>query len=199
MTERFDAVALSWDEKPRRIELASHIRNTMLPYLKKEDSVLDFGCGTGLISLGLSDTVTSLTGVDLSATMLSVLEEKKKHLNITNYLTLSQDILKEPLKERFDVIITSMACHHVEDIEALFSAFKKLLNPQGGLLIADLEEEDGEFHSDNEGVHHFGFSKEKITSLYEKEGFIDIEYRRIHSIEKTKPYGIFLSKGRLNG
>ena len=58
MTQRrdFDAAAAAWDEEPRRVKLAGEIAAAIcakLP-LSAEWDALDFGCGTGLVTLQLS-------------------------------------------------------------------------------------------------------------------------------------------------
>jgi len=68
MTERrnFDTVALQWDEEPRRVKLAGEIASAMLqniPVSPKWDA-LDFGCGTGLVTLQLAPALRNITGVD---------------------------------------------------------------------------------------------------------------------------------------
>ena len=64
----FDSVAASWDANPVRVKLAHDvvraIRET-IP-LRPDMDVLDFGCGTGLLSLGLLPMVHTITGVDSS-------------------------------------------------------------------------------------------------------------------------------------
>jgi cyclopropane fatty-acyl-phospholipid synthase-like methyltransferase len=55
----FDAVAASWDQEPRRVKLARDVVEAIrreLP-LTPEMEVLDYGCGSGLVTLGLQPFV----------------------------------------------------------------------------------------------------------------------------------------------
>lgn len=90
-----------------------------------------------------------------------------------------------------------MTIHHVEDTLALFQKFYRLLNSGGTIALADLDKEDGSFHTEDMGVFHFGFDQEAFASLAQKAGFEDVNIE-IVSVAK-KPYGeypIFLLTGR---
>ena len=54
--------------------------------LSPDMDLLDFGCGTGLISLHLQPHVRSLWGVDTSSGMLEVFQGKLKDRGIRTYL-----------------------------------------------------------------------------------------------------------------
>ena len=81
------------------------------------------------------------------------------------------------------------ALHHVEDIAELFRIFHGLLNEGGFLALADLETEDGSFHPDNEGVHHFGFDREALIDMARNAGFRDPEVSTASVLRK--PHGDF--------
>jgi ubiquinone/menaquinone biosynthesis C-methylase UbiE len=77
-TNRFDEAATTWDEQPRRVTLARAVADEItrqIP-LSRDIDVLDFGCGTGLLTLALPPFVRSVTGADTSAGMLEVLRRK---------------------------------------------------------------------------------------------------------------------------
>jgi hypothetical protein len=41
--------------------------------------------------------------------------------------------------------------HHVRDIGAMFRRFHEMVNPEGFIAIADLDKEDGSFHTEDPG------------------------------------------------
>lgn len=60
------------------------------------------------------------------------------------------------MTERFDGIISAMALHHIKDTQHLLRTFTSHLHPGGFIALADLDREDGSFHTHgNEGVFHF--------------------------------------------
>ncbi|HIP54670.1 MAG TPA: class I SAM-dependent methyltransferase [Sulfurimonas autotrophica] len=193
MQDHFKEKAQNWDSGNIRVNGAKIIANAIekeIP-LNKNMEILDFGVGTGLLGFCIASKVKQVYGVDTSAKMLEKLQEKNSSdLHITAY---HQDIMKEPLKQQFDGIISSMTLHHIEDLDDFFATIYKNIKKDGFIAIADLESEDGTFHSDNKGVHHFGFDK---TSLYEqakKHGFKDIKIENINTIQKPhRDFGVFL-------
>jgi len=166
-----------------------------LTYDKTTTHVMDFGSGTGLLTEQIAPFVRKMTTIDISPSMNEALRAKKEQLDCElNMLEL--DLVSSELDENFDGIISSMTIHHVEDVQALFHKFHRLLNRGGTLALADLDKEDGTFHTEDMGVFHFGFDQEEFASLAKKAGFEDVNIE-IVSVAK-KPYGeypIFLLTG----
>jgi 2-polyprenyl-3-methyl-5-hydroxy-6-metoxy-1,4-benzoquinol methylase len=100
----------------------------------------------------------------------------------------------------FDLIVTAMAFHHLKDPKAVLSLFKKHLTPAGRVFVIDLDEEDGSFHPDNEGmgVHHFGFSKNTMESWSQDLGFDSFQQEIVYEMFKNdRSYGIGMGIFRL--
>jgi predicted methyltransferase len=90
-----------------------------------------------------------------------------------------------------------MTLHHIKDLEAFFNMLYKTLKDDGFLAIADLESEDGTFHSDNNGVHHFGFHEDNLKKIVQKSGFKEVSIENINTIEKPhRNFGVFLLTAR---
>jgi predicted TPR repeat methyltransferase len=194
----FDKRAEGWDSGDIRVNGAKVIADAIEnKFDLKEDMVLmDFGVGTGLLGFEIAKKVNKVYGVDTSRGMLDKLEEKNTpELYIE---AIHQDIIKQPLDQKFDGLISSMTLHHVEDLEKFFTTIKNNLNDKGFIAIADLESEDGTFHSDNEGVHHFGFDKEELSEVVKKCGFKNISFENINTIKKPhRDFGVFLLSASL--
>jgi ubiquinone/menaquinone biosynthesis C-methylase UbiE len=172
----FDKAAGSWDDE-RRVKLAGDIAQTIMREveLTRDMDLLDFGCGTGLISLHLQPHVRSLRGADTSPGMLEVFHGKLKERGITNVSTVLLDPAKKTeIDGSFHLVVSGMTLHHIKDIEALFKEFYRLLLPGGRVCIADLDAEDGSFHSDLTGVEHFGFERTHVRAMLESAGFKEI-------------------------
>jgi SAM-dependent methyltransferase len=62
----FDKEAAQWDEKPQRLKLAQDVADAIVKTvdLSKKMDVLDFGCGTGLVTLLLQPHVGNIVGAD---------------------------------------------------------------------------------------------------------------------------------------
>ena len=173
----FDKEAAQWDANPGRVKLANEVAAAIIREAMPANNmdVLDFGCGTGLVTLRLQPLVRTIVGVDSSPGMLGVLEGKIRTQGLKNIETRFVDFDKGDLIEgRFNLLVSSMTLHHVPDTARLFKQWHDLLLPGGLLCFADLDAEDGSFHGDNTGVFHLGFDRDHLNKLLLTAGFRDI-------------------------
>ncbi|NTW49796.1 MAG: class I SAM-dependent methyltransferase, partial [Chlorobiales bacterium] len=194
-TERFNQVAETWDEKPMRVAIAKAVAQAILNHvpLNNDMTAMEFGCGTGLISLELSATLKEIVALDTSEQMINVLRRKITEQNIPNMTTICADLTETPKAlsggKQFHLIYSSMTLHHVMDTEKILTELKRFLLPGGYLAIADLDEEDGTFHDDaTENVHH-GFEREELRLRLEKAGYHNIRFETAHVIRKQNRLG----------
>jgi ubiquinone/menaquinone biosynthesis C-methylase UbiE len=199
--EHFDKQAKNWDNDPNKVlrakKVASEIKNFIKP--TNNSKVLEFGCGTGLLSYQLKDYFNSFTLTDTSKGMMAVLNQKINQEKINHFHPLLINLLEENLKDNnFDVIYTMMTLHHIIDIPKILHRFNSLLKTNGYLCIADLVKEDGSFHANQPDFNgHNGFDKEELTNILIANGF-RLEYYNIYfEIEKEvnaeiKKYPLFL-------
>jgi SAM-dependent methyltransferase len=173
----FNKEAAQWDANPGRVKLANEVADAIIREAAPANSmdVLDFGCGTGLVTLRLQPLVRTIIGVDSSPGMLGVLDGKIRAQELKNVETRYVDFDKGELIEgKFDLIVSSMTLHHVPDTARLFKQWHDLLLPGGLLCFADLDAEDGSFHGDNTGVFHRGFDRDHLKKLLLATGFRDV-------------------------
>ncbi len=194
MSDLFTEKARDWDANDMVKQLSSAIGGTILNQvsLNAQMRVLDFGAGTGLISAHVAPRVEKITAVDISAAMLDKLIAKPELAGKVE--AVCQDITSKPLDTRFDLIVSAMAMHHVENTAKLFQTFAAHLKPGAQVALADLDKEDGSFHpADAQGVFHSGFDRGAIQSILEQTGFADIRFATAHTVKKEdKSYPIFL-------
>jgi 2-polyprenyl-3-methyl-5-hydroxy-6-metoxy-1,4-benzoquinol methylase len=206
-TERrdFDSQAAEWDSDPGRVKLAGDIANAILEAVSLTPTmdIMDFGCGTGLLTLKLHPFVRSITGVDSSLGMLGVLNAKIDANNLSNVGTQYFDLDHgKQLEGRYDLIVSAMTLHHVREIPILLPEFYKVLVPAGFLCIADLDLDEGKFHETNEGVFHFGFDRESLRKDFLNAGFDDVLDTTAAKVIKpdakgeSRRFTVFLMTGR---
>jgi ubiquinone/menaquinone biosynthesis C-methylase UbiE len=203
--KNFDQEAATWDEEPRRVKLVQDIAASISHAieLSPDMDVMDFGCGTGLLTLRLQPFVRSITGVDSSQGMLNVLKAKIEKEHLSNVRPQYLDIeLGDVLAGKYHLIATSMTLHHMKDIKPLLQKFYAILKPAGHLCVADLDLDGGRFHSCNEGVFHMGFDRAKLRQFIEEAGFDYVREMTAAEIVKPLPDGanghftVFLVVGR---
>ncbi len=201
----FDDAASSWDEEPRRLRLASKVAEAIQREVALTDrmNALDFGCGTGLVTFCLQPHVRSITGADTSEGMLQVLRGKVESCGLTNVKTVLLEPDREALPlEQFDLLVSSMTLHHVENVGTLLDDFYRLLVPDGVLAVADLDAEDGSFHGHGLAAAHSGFDRERMRVMLERAGFREIRDTTAASVEKPdargeiRTYTVFLITAR---
>jgi ubiquinone/menaquinone biosynthesis C-methylase UbiE len=181
----FNNLANEWDS-PEKVKLMHGlaINATKSLNLKPGLKIMDFGCGTGLFGLEFLEFASELVGVDTSEGMLKVMQQKTSNLH--HVRTININLENEELDEKFDLIISSMAFHHLEDPAKMISKMHTMLTEKGRLVIVDLDKEDGTFHPDNEGmgVKHFGFSKDELLKW--AKDYSDTHHEIIYKVEKNE-------------
>lgn len=160
--------------------------------------MLDYGCGTGLLALALAPQVGRITAVDSSPGMLEVLREKANASARGNITILEADFATGPVpQDSFDLVISAMTLHHVDNVPALLETFFHLLKADGHLALADLDAEDGSFHAGGFGVRHHGFDRDNLAQQLARAGLVDIRVETASQIEKhSRTYTVFLATAR---
>jgi ubiquinone/menaquinone biosynthesis C-methylase UbiE len=204
MNNHFDQVARDWDKNQITIKRTEAIAIELRKYIEfiNGKTALEFGAGTGLLSVELNDLFSEIILMDSSSEMITVTLEKLAEKNIRHLHPIFFDLEKEDYTAKtFDCIFSQMSLHHISDIEKITAKFYDLLNPGGILAIADLYKEDGTFH-EREFNGHLGFDPENLALIYKKIGFIEISHKPCYKITKTegpnmgKTYPLFLLKAK---
>lgn len=203
--EKFDKASATWDEEPRRVKLAEELAACIAAEagIGPDMDALDYGCGTGLVTLRLRPFVRSITGADTSAGMLEILREKIRTLDVPGVRTvLLNPESSEGIQGHFHLVVSCMTLHHVADVESLLLNLRRVLLPGGKVVIADLEKEDGSFHGDTIPAAHKGFDRKEMAEMLENAGFGDVRDITAAGIEKVsrdgrkRLYPVFLMVAR---
>ncbi len=99
--------------------------------------VLDLGCGAGqlarhLASIGAAEVV----GVDVSERMLALARRQWAHPRVTYSRAAVEDVRFAPA--RFDLIVSSLVLHYVDDYRGVIARIAEWLSP-GGILVYSTE------------------------------------------------------------
>ena len=183
--DHFKHKSKSWDMSSMRVKNAKSIADLIVKNIDFRDTmdIMDLGAGTGLLSYFVAPHVAKIIAVDNSPSMLEEFKSKASEFDSETEV-IEADISEEELNRSFDGIISSMTIHHVEETKALFSKLYNMLNENGFIAIADLDSEDGSFHSDNTGVHHHGFERNELEKLAREVGFKNIKFDLASTIDK---------------
>lgn len=196
----FDERAKDWDSDPKKVERARVVADAIrkaIP-LSTRMRALEYGCGTGLLSFALQSELGEITLADTSQGMLDVLREKIASADAKNMHPVRLDLAADPLpEERYDLTYSLMTLHHIQDVRDILVRFRDLLAPNGYLLVADLDREDGSFHTDGSTDVHFGFDRRELQKMVEDAGFRKVSFSTAYEIKKEigeaeKTFPVFL-------
>ena len=193
MSTPFDEKAADWDANPARVALAKAVVEAIraaVP-LRNDMAAMDFGAGTGLVSLGLLPEVGDITAVEASGEMLRVLAEKVTALGVSNLHTLKCDVGEAALpRSCFDLIVSSMVLHHLPDVAMVLKHLRPSLRTGGWIALVDLDTEDGTFHADPTGIFHHGFERATVCRWLGEAGFTDTGSRDAYRITRPGSDGV---------
>jgi len=202
LQSKFDQIATSWDQNEERAQLHKKIGEALVAAVpvSRDMRALDFGCGTGAMAFMLAGKLGRIDAIDTSAGMIGELNRKLTGANAPdNIFPLNAELKADSFPAgELDLIYTVLALHHIEDVESLIHIFARLLKPGKHLALIDLDQEDGTFHSDTTGVHHFGFDHKTMTEMLQQNGFSNIKIsfpaarRRENPDGTVREYPIFL-------
>lgn len=138
------------------------------PYIKKEDTIVDAGCGTGYFLKTLIQNEYDAIGVDIDDEMLAIAKEKL----MSNQLKapLYHHDLRRPMHLKVDVIVSLFdVMNYFKGVKSLIRNLKNSLNTQGKLIFdiykyEVLEQYDGYHETENEPICYDW----KIRTTHEK-------------------------------
>ncbi|WP_339230994.1 class I SAM-dependent methyltransferase [Oceanobacillus sp. FSL K6-2867] len=173
----FEQLAKKYDTE-ERMELAKIIVKEVRGALQnsKSKSLIDYGSGTGLIGLELSDLVDSILLVDSSEQMLEVAQAKIPRREITNANVLYSDFTQEVPKFKADIVLMSLVLLHIPDTQKILQALFNILNDGGKLIIIDFDKND----KINHPKVHNGFSHTELKEKLAEAGFKSTEMKTFY-------------------
>ena len=156
-----------------------------IKYIKKNDVVLDLGCGNGQNSIKTAKLAKVVIGVDISQDLLN-LAKKSAQLEKVSNITFGRINLEEKLRlkdESFEKLLFLDVLEHLKNRNQILSEARRVLKPKGLLLLGvpnsqtswkKLQRSVG-ISSFSDPDHKIEFSENQIKNLLKKHGF-KIEY-----------------------
>lgn len=154
--EKFSRIAAEWWDptgkfrplhkfNPARVK---YIRDAILAHFALDAdaapplaglSLLDVGCGGGLVCEPMARLGAAVTGIDAAARNIAVarLHAEQQDLNI-RYLCTSAEALAAEAAGGFDVVLNLEVVEHVADPAGFLATSARLLKPGGLMIVATL-------------------------------------------------------------
>lgn len=165
---------------------------SLLPNLSGKN-VLDMGCGFGdNCRKYIIQGATSVVGIDLSENMIAEAKKDDMGAKIAFHVMTMEKI--EQLGKQFDVIVSSLAIHYVQDFNTLMQTVAACLTPGGVLVfsqehpIATAPKSDIFYSYDEEGkaeyfhLRDYGHSGLRVRSWFEGAEDVHSYHRTISEV-----------------
>jgi len=195
--DHFQEAARDYEQDEKRVRNVKNIAQAILNEIDFEPvrHIVDFGAGTGLLLGQIASHVDKITAIDVSPAMIQELKAKADALPCELEI-LTLDLTTASTDRKFDGVISSMTMHHIEDIPSILRTFYDILDDGGFIALADLDLEDGTFHSNDTGVFHLGFNRDQFLNDARNAGFKDLLIQSVSVSQKPQgDYPIFLLTG----
>ncbi|KIK81330.1 hypothetical protein PAXRUDRAFT_125397, partial [Paxillus rubicundulus Ve08.2h10] len=191
----FNETAHHYNDRRDAYRLAQKLGNAMKKtglFTQGVTTVMDFACGTGLISQELAaEDPKLIVGVDISQAMVDHYNKTVSDhgVSLEEMRAICVTELREDEKQlegvTFDVIVCASSYHHFSSIDEVTKTLVSYLNPGGSLLISDLIKDesslDGVFPANTHHVvaHKGGFTEQDIRTTFEKAGLKNVTFETV--------------------
>ncbi|MBL4583990.1 MAG: bifunctional 2-polyprenyl-6-hydroxyphenol methylase/3-demethylubiquinol 3-O-methyltransferase UbiG [Pseudomonadales bacterium] len=141
---KFEALASRWWDQNSEFRPLHQINPLRVNYIDERSpvagkTVLDVGCGGGILSEGLAARGATVTGIDVGEAPLSVakLHTKESGFDIDYRLTTIEE-LAEQEPETYDIVACMEMLEHVPDPSSVIRACAKALKPGGTIYFSTI-------------------------------------------------------------
>ena len=141
---KFSELAHKWWDKTSEFKPLHDINPLRLNYIEKAVSlkgktVLDVGCGGGILSESMAIIGAKVTGIDLGEKALKVAQLHSLESGIAvDYQLISVEDLAEKFPASFDVVTCLEMLEHVPDPASVVAACAKLVKPGGKVFFSTI-------------------------------------------------------------
>lgn len=142
---KFDALAEDWWDLDGDFKPLHQINPLRIAFINKHietlknQTVLDVGCGGGILSEGLAAQGAHVTGIDLAPDTLATARSHSKNNDLEiDYQEIAVETLAEKQPQSFDVVTCMEMLEHVPDPGSIVNACCQLLKPGGFIFLSTL-------------------------------------------------------------
>jgi ArsR family transcriptional regulator len=164
---------------------------SLLPPLE----VVDFGCGTGVLSVSIARWAKRVVAIDNNPSALAAAKQRAAHAGVSNIAFLGEDLHALSLPDaKKDLVVLSQSLHHVSEPLAVLREAARILKPGGKVTILELLPHEELWVRERLGHRHLGFEPEALDELLKKVGFGAID-REAHARQPDSPFRVFRLTG----
>jgi 2-polyprenyl-6-hydroxyphenyl methylase/3-demethylubiquinone-9 3-methyltransferase len=141
---KFGDLAHKWWDKTSEFKPLHDINPLRLNYIHQAvnlqgKSILDVGCGGGILSESMAQKGATVTGIDLGDKALKVAQLHSLESGVAvDYQLISVEALAEQQPESFDVVTCLEMLEHVPDPASIVAACARLVKPNGHVFFSTI-------------------------------------------------------------
>lgn len=141
---KFEEIAHRWWDQESEFKPLHEINPLRLNYIDERASlkgktVVDIGCGGGILAESMARRGATVTGIDLGETPLSVARLHALDSGVqVNYRKISAEDLAAEMPEQFDVVTCMEMLEHVPDPSSVIKACASLVKPGGQVFFSTI-------------------------------------------------------------
>ncbi len=141
---KFGELAHKWWDKNSEFKPLHEINPLRLNYINKAvelngKTVLDVGCGGGILSESMAVTGATVTGIDLGEKALKVAQLHSLETGVAvNYRLVAVEKFAEEMPASFDVVTCMEMLEHVPDPASIILACSRLVKPGGSVFFSTI-------------------------------------------------------------
>ncbi len=142
--EKFNRLAADWWDTEGTSAALHAINPLRLSFIQtytnlKDRSVLDVGCGGGILTESLAIAGAQTTGLDLATASLECARRHSENNSLSiNYIKSTVETYAEDNPTRFDVITCMELLEHVPDPQSIIQACSKLAKPGAHIFFSTI-------------------------------------------------------------
>lgn len=149
--DKFSRIADEWWDEKGKFKPLHQMNPVRLSYIREKSikhfgladdfapfkslSVLDIGCGGGLLTEPMARLGANITGIDASEKNIAVAKARQAKTGLEIDYRAGR---VEDLTEKFDIILNMEVVEHVADQKLFLESCAKLLNPKGLMFLATI-------------------------------------------------------------
>lgn len=181
MVHDWDNNAAHWEKDQANIDFTHHVFQQLKALTPLDGKhILDFGCGTGLLSQFISPLCKDIVALDKSETMIEELD-KKELINVepvVDHLTRGLVAQHPAFRKQFDLVLAASVCGYIANFQEVADIAYTLLDAGGQFVLWDWSVEKPSLE--------YGLSESEIVKVLTQAGFVRIDVAHAFDIQTAQ-------------